>query len=649
MDYVLLATDSASGKPLDSVRVRVTTITGDTSTYTTNSAEGRTQLATLASSRTLFVLSRNGYFTRDTIDTVAAKPDSVFHRPIARLLRIRMTKLGASPVDRAQLLVLARDPDLAKLKRAIVTFEDSTGDLQIVADTAGAGSVALRGLKNGKTVITVKHPGYLGHKFEITVEKADSARVPFVATLLPLGANSISGQVFYASVSGPKALRGAKVEFHLKDSLAVPDTFRTFTLTREDDYGAFKLDSVPALDGNILYFKDATSREAIKTVAITREEVLRDGPLPREILTLQSDSTQPILAEAPKDSVAPKDSLMFRFSQKVAAMDRFAVRLINQSELLVDTAWNKEHTVFRMWQKDGNWERGKKYEYELAARNEAGRNFTRPGDSLTALRGVFSVPDSVGGDSGVLVPRRIGFTMFNSGAYHVFSESDTSTSQKPDSSSQFARLRWSWDSTAGRKADSLLIYFHDEGYSVDNWQLWGAVPGFADSATLSFSDHYSTSRVANQSQPLPFKAGSKLFFRVLSKHQGKILKDTTLDVLEQGMGPTVYVALAKGSDTLMTGPNAVDSLSAAFLKVASDPASKYDWGATRPTPIVTVNGAVDTAVAKWKWVDGKNGRVNYKLPPTLTTATRIRLDLNGVLYQGKPIWHRNRKIEFLLP
>jgi len=283
------------------------------------------------------------------------------------------------------------------------------------------------------------------------------------------------------------------------------------------------------------------------------------------------------------------------------------------------------------------------------ARNDAGKYFTRPGDSLATLRGSFSVPDSVGGNPAVQSPRRIGFTLFNSGGYHVYSESDTSSSLKPDSSSQFARLRWSWDSAAGLKADSLLLYFQDGGYSVDNWQLWGAVPGFADSATLSFSDHYSTARISNTNPALPFKVGRKLFFLVRPKHQGKILKDTILVPLEQVMGPSVYAVYAKGSDTLKTGPSAVDSLRLAFLKMPADPASAYEWGASRPTPAVYVNGSRDTTVTQWKWVDGKNGVLIYRLPPTLTSATRIRVDLNGILYQGKPVWQRNKASEFTLP
>lgn len=111
------------------------------------------------------------------------------------------------------------------------------------------------------------------------------------------------------------------------------------------------------------------------------------------------------------------------------------------------------------------------------------------------------------------------------------------------------------------------------------------------------------------------------------------------------MGPTVYSAF--GTDSLKTGPNAADSLAVSFAKAPGNPA--FDWGATRPEPVVYVNNSVDTAVAKWKWKDGKEGHIHYRLPGTLTSATRLRVELNGIPYQGKPIWHRNRKIEFILP
>ena len=653
VDYVLIVTDSITSLPLDSVRLRVTTVTGDTSSYHTDDRDGRIQLPTLASSRTLFELTRRGYTSRDSIDTVNAPIDSVFHRPLARLMKLKMTRLGQSLGNRPQLTLLPRDANLEKLKKGTVVFEDSTGTKQTLSDTGSTGSLGLRGLKVGKAMILVKHPGYLGHWFEVTIDKVpDTAGIPSsVVTLIALGNNKITGQAFYATASGAKPLLGAKVEFRLKDSLAVPDTFTTFTSTRPEDFGRFELDSVPALDGRILYFKDRNSQEAIKSVPILKEEVAQDGPLPSQTLTISSDSSLPFLVDGPKDTVKPNDSLLFRFNQKVEAVDGYSVRLINQGELLVDTAWNIERTQLKIWQRDAKWIRGKKYEYALALRNAAGKYFTRQGDSQSVLTAIFSVPDSSAGtDSTLLLPKNIGFAYYNSGAYHVFSEADSNSSPKPDSSSQFALLKWNWSAATGHKVDSLLLYYKDGGITADNWTLWGSVPGFLDSASLNFSDHYSTSRDANQKPSLPFKAaGGKIFFRIIPKQGGKSLPDTILDGIEQGMGPTVYANISKGSDSLATGPGAVDSLKVEFSKVDKDPSSVLDWGGTRPNPVRYVNGVKDSTITSWKWVDGKTGRLTYKLPPLLTSATRIRVDLNGIPYQGKPIWQRNRKNEFVLP
>lgn len=655
VDYVLVVTDSSSALPLDSVRIRVTTITGDTSTSFTSSPEGRAQLPTVASSRTLFELTRRGYNTRDSIDTVNTPVDTVFNRPVARLLRIKMTKLGSAGLGRAQINLLPRDLGLAKLKRGTVTFEDSIGDQRIFADTGETGMIGLSGLKVGKTMVLVKHPGYLGHWVEVIVDRpSDTARIQSqIVSLLALGNNQITGQVSYQTASSPKPLLGAKVQFLLKDSLAVPDTFTTFTSSNPAEYGRFVLDSVPALDGQILYFKDRSSKEAIKSLPILKEEVLRDGPLPSQTLTINSDSTLPILEGSPKDTVNPKDSLLFRFSQKVESLDGYSISLINQSELLVDTVWNKEKTQLKIWQKGGNWVRGKKYEYRLTARNAAGQYFTTHGDSVKVLKGIFSIPDSstAGTDSTVLLPKNITFAYYNSGAYYLFSEADSNSSPKPDSTSEFARLRWSWGTGSGHKVDSLLLYYKDGGISADNWTLWGAIPGFLDSANLVFSDHYATSRAANGKSMLPFRTpGGKIFFRIVPKQGGKILPDTSLDAIEQGMGPTVYSFIAGFNDPLKNLKDEIDTLKVQFLKDGKDKSSAFDWVNPQPEPFIYFNGVkADTALVKWKWVDSKVGHIVYKLPPLISTASRFRVDLNGQLYQGKPIWHRNLKNEFVVP
>jgi hypothetical protein len=89
-----------------------------------------------------------------------------------------------------------------------------------------------------------------------------------------------------------------------------------------------------------------------------------------------------------------------------------------------------------------------------------------------------------------------------------------------------------------------------------------------------------------------------------------------------------------------------------FLNPQKDKTAPLDWGSAdiRPTPVVYFNNVkVDSVSAVWKWINGKEGILIYKLPGVVASATRIVVDLNGVPYLGKPIWQRNRKKEFVLP
>jgi hypothetical protein len=649
VDYVVLATDSATAQPLEGVRVRITTITGDTSSYLTSAEDGRIQLPTLASSQTRFELSRSGYASRDTVDTVNAKPDSVFHRPIPRLLRVRMRKTNETGGGRVQLYVLPRDPDLKKLPHATVLYSDSSDDLLLIADTAGNGTLGLKGLKAGKSQVLVKHPGYLGHWFETpTLNASDTGRAPsLIATLLPLGANSISGQVLQATSSGAEPLPDARVEFHLKDSLAMPDSFVTFTLSDPLHMGRFEMDSVPALDGQIFYFKDRTSTEPVKILTILRDEVLRAGPLGTVTLTIASDSSSPNLIKAPGDSVRPNDTLSFLFNQPVELLDKYIVTLVNQGELLTDTGWSGDHKALRLWLKGGKWTRGKTYGYELSARNQAGQYFTAQGDTSRKLTGIFSVPDTVGSDS-VRLPVNFAFTYFNSGDDFRLGAGDSTSSPFPDSTSQYAHLHWVWTGSSGRKADSLVIWYQDNDL-VSGWTRWGAVPGPLDSTSLAFSDHYATNQSPNpKSRPLPFKNDGSLSFLIIPKHLGKTYPGTTLEPLRQGMGPRIYTQYTNGSVPLKVGKGDTDSVNVEFRKVPGNASSLVDWSEDRPTPVVYYNEKINPDIAKWRWIDDKHGRVYYILPNPLNAEPVLRVDLGQEQFLGKPIWHQNRNAGFIL-
>jgi hypothetical protein len=541
-----------------------------------------------------------------------------------------MRKTNETGDGRIQLYVLPRDPDLKKLTRATVLYSDSTEDLRLIADTASTGILGLKGLKTGKSQVLVTQPSYLGHWFETSL----------IATLSPLGANSISGQVFRATGSGSEPLSDARVVFLLKDSLAMPDSFITFTLSDSLHRGLFILDSVPALDGQILYYKDRSSTEPVKTVTILKDEVLRDGPLAKVTLTILGDSSSPNLIKAPGDFLGPNDTLSFVFSQSVDLLDKYIVTLVNQGELLADTGWSADHKTLRMWLKDGKWTRGKTYGYQLSARNKTGQYFTAQGDTSRNLTGIFSVPDSVGSDS-VRLPNKFAFSYFNSGDDYRLGAGDSASSPYPDSTSQYAHLHWDWTGSSGRKADSLVIWYMDDD-RVTGWARWGAVPGPIDSATLVFSDHYMTNQSPNPKLPyLPFMKGGSLSFRITPKHSGKNYPDIFLEPLRQGMGPSIYTVYKNGSTPLKTDAGDSDSVNVEFRKVPGNASSIFDWGADRPTPVVYYNDKVDANIAKWRWIDDKHGRIDYILPKPLNTGSEIRVDLGQDQFQGKPIWHRN--------
>lgn len=660
VDYVLILTDSVTAAPLEDVKIRVRTINGDTSSYYSDREEGRAELATVASSRTLFVFSKPGYRTLDLLDTVSGVRDTVFNRPVQRLLRVKMASLDPGQ-GRIQAQLQLRDEELQRLRRGRATFTDSLGAERVVSDHDSDGTLDLAGLETGSTLIKVEHPSRLGRWVEVKVAAGDTARNAMATTVVLLGLeNSITGQVYAKTASGSQALLDAKVEFHLKDSLAEPDEFRTYTLADAGQEGRFLLDNVPALDGELRFFKDRSSKEPVKVMALTKEEVMLQGSLPRVTLTIISDSLLPALISGPgktlpgNDSVNAKDTLQFKFNQAVEEVKSLKVRLINESELLIDSSWNADMTLLKVWQKEADWLEGKKYEYDMVLVNAQGEVFAAPGGSAAGITGTFMVRvPTGGGDSTLLFPRDISFAYFNSGGFYQFGPADSNTSPKADSTSQFARLKWKWDAGNGRHVDSLMVYYKD-GKSTVNWTLWGSLPGFLDSANLNFSDKYSTVRAPRQAPRFPLRdSAGQVFFLIRPKHAGKEVEaeDTTLDAVTQGMGPSVYAYYAK--DSLKFDENERDSVAITFLPMVGDPSVAMDWGAepSRPSPKLYMNDKLvqDTAVLKWRWADGKKGFLIYQLPSVIGAATRLRVDLNGEPYRGKPIWMRNPKDEKGLP
>lgn len=654
VDYVLLVTDSVTSGPIADVKVRVTTIAGDTSTYFTDALEGRAELETVASSRTLFVLSKPGYRTLDILDTVNSKPDSIFNRPVQRLLRIRMASLTGDS-GRVQAQILVRDTEDRRLKRGRATFVDSLGVERVVADPDTNGILELSGLEIGKTRVRVEHSGRLGRLIEVAIDKADTGRraPSFTAVLAGLD-NKISGQVYQKTAVSSLELRDAKVEFRLKDSLSYPARFTAYTSAEVGQGGRFEFVDVPAADGELWFFKDRTSRERVKALPVTREEVLLDGPLPLVTLTIPADSLLPFLTAGPgkslpgNDTVAAGDSLVFRFNQQVKDFQA-KVSLINASELLIAAALGEDRKSLVVRQKEAAWLEGKRYEYSISAFNAAGQAFTVPGDTTPGIRGSFAVRVKSSSEDSVKLPHAFQFAYFNSGSHYAFGPEDAATSPLADSSSQFARLKWNWKG-GGQRVDSIVVYYKD-GAGTKNFTRWGAIPGFLDSANIVFSDGYSTTQVPSQSKArFPLKdANGEIFFQLVPKHRGMELDagDTTLPGLAQGMGPTVYAQFQAGGSK--DSVNSVDSLKVWFLENPADATQKKAWGAAgiRPVPKLYFDGQLaDTTMLKWRWIepDAKEAHLVYQLGGTINRAPQLRVDLNGVMYRGRPIWHRNREL-----
>jgi hypothetical protein len=650
VDYVLVVTDSATAAPLDAVRIRITTITGDTASYTTNLEEGRVQLATVASSRTLLQFTRNGYNSKDSIDTVNAPVDSIFHRPVTRLLRIKMTRLGFVQANRAQFAVVFRNADLERLRKGRVTYTDSLNSEKTVVDVDSDGTVELSGLKVGDNTVKVEHPGYLGQFLKVKIEKlADSVRVPpgTTLTLVPR-TSSISGQVNYKTTNGFKPLVDAKVEFILKDSTAYPNRFVTYTSATAGSEGRYVFGEVPALDGEMRFYKNKIASERTLAKPISKEEVLQDGPSATVNLSISSDTVGlPVVDTLPKDTLNPKDTLVFHFTQPVEKLGEPVVRLINLSNRLftvtkLDTATRR---TLKIVQKDDDWQVGKTYQYELTLENAQGEGFTRQGDSSTVIRGTFFVREKADTNTVVVYPQNLRLAFFNSGIDRRFDSLAAETSPKADSSTRFARLKWK-NGESGNHVDSLLIWIKD-GSAYPSWIQWQSIPGFVDSTTLDFSELYSTSPAKNQHAPFPLRNSitETIQLKVLYKEAGRTLdSETVLPSLKQAMGPQVYAYYGSpaGLDRTIGGN---DTIVVTFGTKSEDRGSAISFGTNPPDPKIFLNDAVNSHL-KWKWMDGKTGWLMYSYsgsPEGLPGFARFRVDVSDIILGSGPVWQRNRK------
>lgn len=651
VDYVLLVTDSTNNAPLDSVRVRVTTITGDTSSYFTDLTDGRLELPTLSSSQTRFKLSRRNFRSLDFVDTVSGQVDTVFRRAIARILKVKMLRLDADSARRTQFTIAFRDAGLERLRKGRVAYTDSLGSDRVVVDGDSDGVVELSGMRRGDNqAVRAEHAGYLGQQVRVNIGAlSDSTRfVPGTTlTLLPLS-SSISGQVNYATASGPKGLAGAKVVFVPKDSLAIPREFTALSSSQVGSEGWYEIRNVPAVEGDIFYRKNAVTGEFLKKTPLSAEDVLRDGPLATVSLTIPLDSLAPQVDTLPKDTLNPKDTLVFHFNQPVERYTSPVVRLINAPQRIMtyDVQDGSKKTL-KVAQNGDEWVAGKTYSYEFTALNAQGQGFTRAGDSSTVIRGTFTVREKAVVDTGFIYPADVRIAGFNSGTSPRFDTSSAESSPKGDSTTRFARITWKWGAT-GKHVDSLLVCIKD-GQSKTSWTQVQSIPGFEDSTTVDLAEIYSTvsKPSGNALFPLLLSASQEIQVKVMYIEKGRLLaKETPLPSIKQEMGPSVYTRIdSTGPVERVMGES--DTLLVYFSTVANVQGTAVDFGTSPLKPNLFVGDNKDVNL-DWEWIDGKKGRLIYKVSETMGVRPLLRVDVNGMLIDGKPVWHRDRKSGFRL-
>ena len=120
-----------------------------------------------------------------------------------------------------------------------------------------------------------------------------------------------------------------------------------------------------------------------------------------------------------------------------------------------------------------------------------------------------------------------------------------------------------------------------------------------------------------------------------------------LTSVKQEMGPSLY-AVYDTLDGFKTSTLAFkDTFEVSFRRIATDANSSFDFGATHPAVKILIDEKLDVTHFDTNWVSSKRLRVACSFGAGQfpgSEFSNIRVDINGVLYGGKPIWLRNRKV-----
>ena len=119
-----------------------------------------------------------------------------------------------------------------------------------------------------------------------------------------------------------------------------------------------------------------------------------------------------------------------------------------------------------------------------------------------------------------------------------------------------------------------------------------------------------------------------------------------LPSIKQDMGPSVYTRF-DSNGTVEREPGQEGTLTVSFRTALLKPETAVEFGSSPLRPNLFVGDNKDLALG-WEWIDGKSGHLIYKVSDSMGVRPLLRVDVNGMLIDGKPVWQRDRKNGFRL-
>ncbi len=656
IQYTVFVTDSVTGLPIDSAAIELITISLDTIKSYSNS-QGRIDLPSVESGQNLILLTRYGYQPLDIYDSVQTARDTVFFRAKPIVLHLQLVPIsGVLDSSRwIQARIGLRTESFQALRGGIATFTDSLGQLRQIGDIHGDGEIRLQGLAAGKNTVRIEQAGYLGRWISIqaSAHPSDSTVNTNYISLQPLS-QVIRGQIFSkVPGKGVLPLGSARVLFTLSDSSFYPRSFETLTYDSGDSLGYYVLDSIPEMGGKISIYLNSVSREPSAVLEISKSEVTLAKSQAAIVLDPSEGLTdKPLLVKAPADTIEAGDTLVFQFNQAVDTIVTLSIRQVNSAlPLLTPFTQSADKKFLRVTLKDSPWTKGYLFTYTLALKNSVGDAFLSPGLTRPGVQGFFYVRNPQLIDTTRVFPSNFRITAFNSATDIRFDSTQDNSSALPDSTTNFAKLQWSWPTgtSISKQVDSVLIYIRDTR-TYSQWSLFRMYPAALDSLVLLFSDIYSTASFPSTVKaqfPLSLSRKDSLWIEILPKHGNQVYftRDTVLNPLTWAMGQSVYARFSS-LDSLKVSGNASDSIHVTFHASPMDSthAIELDTATVHPKLFSSFSGFTEWKNLFWVWDSSKTkGYIIYSLSAGQNLQNEwIRLDVQGQNHLSRPLFHRNR-------